>query len=66
MIVLRLRDHDIERPFRAPLFPLPPLVFCATCLFMLHSGIDYAGWLAAAGAAPVLAGLVLYAFTRKR
>jgi APA family basic amino acid/polyamine antiporter len=66
MMVLRQRDSERERPFTAPLYPLTPLVFCATCVYMLYSSIDYARWLAAAGAAPVALGLVLYAVTRKR
>lgn len=65
-IVLRLRDPERERPFRAPLFPLTPLLFCATCVYMLWSSLDYARWLALSGAAPAAAGLVLYAATRRR
>jgi APA family basic amino acid/polyamine antiporter len=66
MMVLRQREPGRERPFSAPLYPLPPLVFCGTCIYMLWSSIDYARWLAVAGAAPVAGGLVLYAVTRKR
>jgi amino acid transporter len=66
MIVLRQREPDRERPFQAPLYPLPPLVFCATCAYMLYSSVAYAKWLALAGAAPVAAGLVLYAVSRRR
>jgi basic amino acid/polyamine antiporter, APA family len=66
LMVLRWRDPQRERPFRVPLYPLTPLVFCATCAFMLRSSLQYAGWLAAAGAAPVALGLVLYAATRRR
>jgi hypothetical protein len=63
---LRVGDPHRERPFKAPLFPLTPLLFCATCVYMLYSSLDYAGWLAIAGAAPVAAGLVLYAATSRR
>ncbi len=66
LIVLRVRDPRRERPFKAPLFPLTPLLFCATCVYMLDSSLDYAGWLALAGAAPVAAGLVLYVATNRR
>src|SRR5690606_32323956 len=34
-IVLRMREPDLERPFRVPLYPLTPLVFCSVCAFML-------------------------------
>lgn len=29
-------------PYRVPLYPLTPLLFIATCLFMLYASIDYA------------------------
>lgn len=66
VIVLRIRDPRREPSWRAPLFPLMPLVFCATCGFMLVSSAGYAGWLALAGASPLAAGLVLYAATGRR
>ena len=31
VFVLRARDRDAERPFRVPLYPLTPAVFCAAC-----------------------------------
>ncbi len=66
MIVLRQREPQRDRPFAAPLYPLPPLVFCATSAYMLYSSVTYTRWLALAGAAPVIAGLVLYVATRRR
>jgi amino acid transporter len=66
LMVLRWRHPQRERPFAVPLYPLPPLVFCATCLFMLHSSLLYARWLALLGAAPVAAGLILYAVAPRR
>jgi hypothetical protein len=41
-------------------------VFCGTCLFMLYSSLAYARWLALLGAAPVAAGLIIYALTSRR
>ncbi|MCO5119319.1 MAG: amino acid permease [Burkholderiaceae bacterium] len=41
LIVLRLREPDLERPFRVPFYPLTPLVFCAVCAFMLWSSLSY-------------------------
>ena len=57
--MLRIRDPDRPRPFRAPLHPWPALIFCATCAYMLYSSLAYARWLALIGAAPLLAGLPL-------
>jgi len=42
LFVLRVRDPNTVRPFRVPLFPLLPLVFCATCAYMLWSSLAYA------------------------
>jgi APA family basic amino acid/polyamine antiporter len=65
LIVLRWRDSQRERPFAVPLFPLPPLVFCATCAFMLKSSLEYAVWISPwmplLGAAPVVFGVIVYA-----
>jgi amino acid transporter len=65
LVVLRWKHPTRERPFSVPFYPLPPLVFCATCGFMLYSSLTYAGELALLGAAPVAAGLAIYALTRK-
>ena len=57
LIVLRIKDPHIERPFSAPLHPLLPLAFCASCLYMLQASIAYTGIGALAGVAVLLAGL---------
>jgi amino acid transporter len=41
LFVLRRREPDLPRPFKVPLFPLLPLVFCATCCWMLWSSLSY-------------------------
>lgn len=42
VIVLRFREPTIARPHRAPLYPLPPLIFAGGCLFMLHASWNWA------------------------
>lgn len=42
LFVLRYRDRSVERPFRVPLYPVIPCIFCLSCGFMLYSSIDYA------------------------
>lgn len=64
LIVLRWKHPERERPFAVPLYPLPPLVFCATCGFMLYSSLVYAKWLAVLGIAPIVIGIVLYGVSR--
>lgn len=41
LIVLRIREPDVVRPFRTPLYPLLPLAFCISCLYMLQASIVY-------------------------
>lgn len=62
---LRQTDPQADRPFKVPLYPLLPLVFCAACAWLTYSSISYAisqnaihvsGWLIATG---VLAWLLL-------
>ena len=43
LFVLRWREPSAPRPFRVPLYPLLPLVFCGTCGYMLWSSLSYVG-----------------------
>jgi amino acid transporter len=63
---LRKLDPERPRPFRVPLYPLVPLVFCATCLYMLYSSIAYAGRLTFIGLVPLLLGLPVYFASRRK
>jgi amino acid transporter len=60
LFALRERDRDIKRPFSVPLFPVLPLIFCATCVFMLYSALAYAKALCLLGFIPLAVGLPLY------
>jgi len=42
LLVLRRRDPERVRPFRVPLYPVLPLLFIATCAYLLYSSITYA------------------------
>jgi APA family basic amino acid/polyamine antiporter len=42
LFVLRARDRRTERPFRVPLYPFTPIVFCAACAWLAWSSITYA------------------------
>jgi len=39
---LRRTDSAAVRPFRVPLYPFTPLVFCAACGFLAYSSVMYA------------------------
>jgi basic amino acid/polyamine antiporter, APA family len=64
LFVLRINDGKAKRPFPVPLFPVLPLIFCATCAYMTYSGIGYAGRLGFVGAVLVFAGLPFYVFSK--
>ena len=42
LIWLRRTDSAAVRPFRVPLYPFTPLVFCAACGFLAYSSVMYA------------------------
>jgi amino acid transporter len=73
LFVLRVRDPATERPFKVPLFPLLPLLFCAMCAYMLWSSLSYvysqslgglnAAWI---GVAVLSIGLILLLLLRVR
>jgi amino acid transporter len=42
VIWLRQTDGQTERPFKVPLYPLLPLIFCSACAWLTYSSITYA------------------------
>ncbi len=60
-IVLRVRDPDRPRPFRIPLFPLAPILFCGMCVFGIYASVRWAGALTLLGVLAVALGAVVYA-----
>jgi amino acid transporter len=55
LFALRRRESGVPRPFRVPLYPLLPILFCGSCLYMLQASLAYTG----IGA---LVGLVVFFF----
>jgi amino acid transporter len=41
LFILRYKD-DTVRPFKVPLYPITPLIFCASCGYLAYSSIMYA------------------------
>jgi amino acid transporter len=64
LFVLRRRDPGIERPFRVPLYPATPALFCATTAYLLWSSLAYTGWGALAGCAVLGSGAALLVFLK--
>ncbi len=59
LFVLRRRDPALERPFRVPLYPVLPALFCAANGWLLWSSLAYTGAGALAGVAVLVAGFIL-------
>jgi basic amino acid/polyamine antiporter, APA family len=57
LLVLRVRDPDRLRPFRVPLYPILPLLFCAACGYLLYSSLVYTGTGAIVGVIVVALGI---------
>ena len=59
LFVLRRRDPDAPRPFKVPLYPVLPAIFCATNAYLLYSSLAYTGVGALVGVGVLAIGLVL-------
>jgi basic amino acid/polyamine antiporter, APA family len=60
LFVLRRQDPGTPRPFRVPLYPLTPALFCAASAFMLYSSLAFAGPGALLGLAVMAAGIPVF------
>ena len=58
------QEASTTQPFTTPWYPLPPVVFCLTCLYMLYASLDYARGLCLIAIVPVALGVPLYLLGR--
>jgi amino acid transporter len=66
LFMLRRLDGNV-RPFRVPLYPVTPLIFCATCAYLLYASMVYTGIGALIGVGVLMiGGLLLAVLTRRR
>jgi amino acid transporter len=65
VMILRVKRPELERPFRIPLYPLPPLLAMAGFTFILVNRSEAIGGLAVAGAIAV-SGSAIYFVRAKR
>lgn len=42
VFVLRVKDPEATRPFKVPLYPLTPILFCLTCGYLTYASVTYA------------------------
>ncbi|BDA73049.1 amino acid transporter [Rivularia sp. IAM M-261] len=66
LFVLRHREPEIERPFKVPLYPIIPLLFCATCAYLLYSSINYTGIGGTVGVLVLLTGVPILLLGNKQ
>lgn len=59
LFILRWKEPERTRPFRVPLYPVIPILFCLVCCYMLYSSLVYTKWHAILGVAVLLAGIPL-------
>jgi len=59
LFIFRRRERGRTLSYRVPLYPLTPIIFTATCLYMLYSSLAYTGIGALLGAGVLLLGTPL-------
>jgi APA family basic amino acid/polyamine antiporter len=64
LFVLRKMDEDKPRVFNVPLYPVVPLLFICTCVFLLQSSLSYHGKNALVSVLVILAGLPVMLLNR--
>src|SRR5690606_593025 len=59
LFILRYKEPDVVSPYRVPLYPLIPLIFCITSGYLLYSSIAYTGWGSLVGIGVLLSGVLI-------
>jgi len=66
VIWLRIRRPDAERPFKVPLYPLPPLLFAAATFYMLWFLVGQRTMELIWGGVTLLVGVVFYGLVGRK
>lgn len=66
LFVLRWREPNAPRPFRVPLYPVVPLLFCGVCAYLLYSSLVFTGLGALVGVAVLAIGIPILWLMRRR
>ena len=59
LFILRKKEPDANRPFRVPLYPITPIIFCLTSAYLLYSSLMYTGIGALVGVGVLFVGVLL-------
>lgn len=74
LFVMRVKDPSAQRPFKVPLYPITPIIFCASSAYLAYSSVTYAAsksavhvslWVMAAGIAALIALKLTHRLVRK-
>ena len=60
LFVLRIKEPNVSRPFKVPLYPLTPIIFCGSCAYLLYSSLTYTGIGAMVGVGVLLLGTLFF------
>ena len=66
LFVLRGKMPGVERPFRVPLYPMVPALFCVACAWLLYSSLAYVKTGALFGVGLLAVGAVISLFLGKK
>lgn len=58
IFILRKKEPNTKRPFKIPLYPITPIIFCLTCAYLLYSSIMHTGVGALVGIGVLLVGFI--------
>lgn len=60
LFVLRKKEPGAARPFKVPLYPVTPIIFCGSCAYLLYSSLAYTGIGALVGVAVLALGTLFF------
>ena len=66
VFILRYKEPAANRPFRVPLYPIPPILFTLAAAYMLQSSLAYTGVGALVGVTVLIAGAPMLFFMKKK
>jgi amino acid transporter len=65
LLVLRITEPGALRPFRVPLYPLTPLVFCGASAYLLYASLTHTGVGALVGVGVLAVGVLVLALATR-